>query len=340
MWNTAYGFSVDQPQIYHSLMHRVWHVYTAAANVFQGTYTVRVLSAFLDLFFQLWYFVLLGAFLSTAIWFYLPKAWIRDTLRRHAKASVPVAIGLGLVSPLCTFAAIPVVGSLMARGAPAAPLVAFMMTSPLMNPALFVYTAGIIDMEMALARVLTAASVGLAAAVAVHFGTRRGCLDFARPALGHVPEGLYAAATAHALPRAARLAALARRFVEDLWFIARFFLLGIGIAALAQSLLSEEMVYAVVGPGSGWAVPLGMALGIPLYACGGGSLPVVEAMIQTGMTSGAALAFFISGPSTKFSTLTMLAAVFGRRILVFYLGLTLAAALFWGYAYPFSVKYL
>ena len=38
-------------------------------------------------------------------------------------------------------------------GVPAAPLVAFVVASPLMNPALFVYTAGTISMEMAVARV-------------------------------------------------------------------------------------------------------------------------------------------------------------------------------------------
>ena len=95
-----------------------------------------------------------------------------------------------------------------------------------------------------------------------------------------------------------------------------------------------------MGPGSVWAVPLAAALGVPLYACGGGSIPIVESMMQMGMSPGAALAFFIAGPATKFSTLSMLGAVWGRRILLFYLGLMLAGPLFWGYAYPFDGDYL
>ena len=58
-------------------------------------------------------------------------------------------------------------------------------------------------------------------------------------------------------------------------------------------------------------------------------------MMQMGMSPGAALGFFIAGPATKFSTLTMLGAVWGRRILLFYLGLMLVGALFWGFLYPF-----
>ena len=325
---------------YDRAMHSLWRVAGEAAALLQGTYTARVLDGFWDLLVQLWYFAVLGAAITTLVWLYLPKAWLRESLRRHARFSVLAAVLLGLVSPLCTFAAIPLVGSLIVRGAPAVPLVAFMVTSPLMNPALFLYTAGILDTEMALARVVSAASVGLAAAGLAHAGLKHGALRLDRPALEQIPAGIYTAATAETAPFHIRLGAVGRRFAGDLSFIGRYFLLGIFIAALVKALLDEGMVYAVFGAGSAWAVPAGMALGIPLYACGGGSLPVVEAMVQNGMTSGAALAFFISGPATKFSTITMLGAVFGRRMLLFYLGLTLTAALLWGYLYPFSNQFL
>ena len=83
-------------------------------------------------------------------------------------------------------------------------------------------------------------------------------------------------------------------------------------------------------------MPMAVALGVPLYACGGGSIPIVEIMMQMGMTSGAALAFFIAGPATKFSTLAVLGTVFGRRLLFCYLALMLSGALFWGLVYPFQ----
>ena len=77
-------------------------------------------------------------------------------------------------------------------------------------------------------------------------------------------------------------------------------------------------------------------LGVPLYACGGGAIPVVETMIRLGMTPGAALAFFIAGSATKFHTVGPLAAVFSRRVLACYLVVMIAAALAWGYLYPFA----
>ena len=277
---------------------------------------------------QLWYFVVLGALLSTLAWRYLPKTRIRRTLQQRANGSIVASTLLALISPLCTFAAIPVAGRLINMGVPAAPLVAFVVASPLMNPALFVYTAGTISMEMAVARLVTAASVGLLAGFAAQSALRR--LTFAvRTAVPaeHAPVETDGRSEARIL---------VQRFRSDLLFIAKFFGLGIFIAALVKTFLSQELVLALVGPGSVWAVPVAVALGVPLYACGGGSIPIVESMMQMGMSPGAALGFFIAGPATKFSTLTMLGAVWGRRILLFYLGLMLVGALFWGFLYPFG----
>ena len=310
--------------LYHDLTQPLWQAASIAEYYLRNTYTLRVLANFWDLAAQLWYFVVLGALFSTLAWRYLPKTRIRRALQQRANGSIVASTLLALISPLCTFAAIPVAGRLINMGVPAAPLVAFVVASPLMNPALFVYTAGTISMEMAIARLVTAASVGLLAGFAAQSTLRR--LTFAvRTAVPAEPS------TAKTDGRSeARI--LAQRFRGDLLFIAKFFGLGIFIAALVKTFLSQELVLALVGPGSVWAVPVAVALGVPLYACGGGSIPIVESMMQMGMSPGAALGFFIAGPATKFSTLTMLGAVWGRRILLFYLGLMLVGALFWGFS--------
>jgi len=166
---------------------------------------------------------------------------------------------------------------------------------------------------------------------------RRGVLDFAHLDLDRVaPLPAVAGGSAQPLSLVIELRVLARRLGADLAFIGKFFALGILIAALTKTFLSAELVFALLGPGSRWAVPVAVGLGVPLYACGGGTIPIVQTMMQMGMTPGAALAFFIAGPATKFPTLAVLGAVFGRRVLIFYLAVALAGALFWGYVYPFS----
>ena len=319
--------------LYHNLTHPLWQAASIAEHYLRHTYTLRVLANFWDLAAQLWYFVVLGALFSTLAWRYLPKTRIRRTLQQRANGSIVAATLLALISPLCTFAAIPVAGRLINMGVPAAPLVAFVVASPLMNPSLFAYTAGAIGMEMAVARLVTAASVGLLAGFAAQSALRHRLTFAVRTA---IPPAEAGGRSTIGRPPAFKAGLLAQRFRTDLLFIAKFFGLGIFIAALVKTFLSQELVLALVGPGSVWAVPVAVALGVPLYACGGGSIPIVESMMQMGMSPGAALGFFIAGPATKFSTLTMLGAVWGRRILLFYLGLMLVGALFWGFLYPFD----
>ena len=326
---------------YTSILHQFWRLVSRVEVALEGTYTGQILADFWDLATQLWYFVAIGALISTLVWRFLPKTWIRRELEKRANGSIVLSSLLGLVSPMCTFAAIPVVGTLIGMGLPAAPLVAFMVASPLMNPSLFVYTAGVISTEMAVARLLTALVMGLAAGFATRLATARGVLRFDALCMDKVPQGLYPAVAGGVdLAAGEQLRLFLRRFLQDFAFIARYFALGIFIAALVKAFLTEDLVLWMVGAGSAWAVPAAVCLGVPLYACGGGSLPVVESMMRLGMTSGAALAFFIAGPATKFSTLSMLGAVFGRRLLSLYLVIMLCGALLWGYVYPFESEYL
>lgn len=103
----------------------VWGLATEVQGALEHTYTGAALATFWDLTAQLWYFVV-GALFSTLAWRFLPRDRMRDALARRTVGAVVVASLLGLVSPMCTFAAIPVVGTLLKAGVPAPPLMAFL----------------------------------------------------------------------------------------------------------------------------------------------------------------------------------------------------------------------
>jgi len=62
-----------------------------------------------------------------------------------------------------------------------------------------------------------------------------------------------------------------------------------------------------------------MALGIPLYVCSTGSIPIALAMIGMGLSPGAALAFLITGPATNAATIAAVFQTMGRRAVIIYL---------------------
>ena len=306
-----------------------WLYYAAdwCRDELPGTRTGAVGIAFFELCAELWPWVAAGAALSALASHYLPRTRLGALLSRHRGGSVVGASIIGLVSPLCTFAAIPVASRIMGAGVPAPPLMAFLFASPLMNPALYIYTMGALGLEMAVARTVTALAIGLAAGFGTAALQARGWLA----GLGTAPHAVAGGSGA-----GAPAPGLGRRFARDLSFICRWFALGIFLAALVSTFLSPEMIRAVLGAGNRWSVPAAVALGVPLYACGGAAIPIVETMVRMGMSPGAALAFFIAGPATKLHTVGTLGAVFGRRVLVWYLVVMLAGALLCGFLYPFD----
>ncbi len=116
-------------------------------------------------------------------------------------------------------------------------------------------------------------------------------------------------------------------------FILRIFFFSLFIAALTASIIPSGLVLKVLGNNSSTSVIIAVLAGIPLYACGGGAIPVLEVLYNLGMSKGAILAFFISGPATKFSTLAALFSCMEKKIIVLYLTVTILGAFLFGVAY-------
>lgn len=60
-------------------------------------------------------------------------------------------------------------------------------------------------------------------------------------------------------------------------------------------------------------------MGVPLYACGGGTIPLLRGWLLSGMSMGAAAAFMITGPATKITNLGAVKIVLGVKNFIIYL---------------------
>ena len=59
-------------------------------------------------------------------------------------------------------------------------------------------------------------------------------------------------------------------------------------------------------------------IGVPLYACGGGTIPLLIQWLHDGMSMGSAAAFMITGPATKITNLGALKIVLGMKHFLLY----------------------
>jgi uncharacterized membrane protein YraQ (UPF0718 family) len=71
-------------------------------------------------------------------------------------------------------------------------------------------------------------------------------------------------------------------------------------------------------------------IGVPLYVCGGGTIPLLQQWLASGMTMGSAASFMITGPATKITNVGAVKIVLGIKHYVFSWLFVIVSALFSG----------
>ena len=98
-----------------------------------------------------------------------------------------------------------------------------------------------------------------------------------------------------------------------------YFLAGIALSALFQRYVPADMVAGLFGGNEAFGVLMAATIGVPLYACGGGTIPLLQAWLMDGMSLGSAAAFMITGPATKITNLGAVKIVLGIKRFALYL---------------------
>ena len=97
--------------------------------------------------------------------------------------------------------------------------------------------------------------------------------------------------------------------------------------------MPDRWLSVLFHPGRWYSVLLASLLGVPLYACGGGTIPLIRELVQRGMSRGAALGFFLVGPATRPAPLAALAALLRPRFILLYLCALMVFAVLAGLVY-------
>lgn len=272
--------------------------------------------------------VLLGEVLRVTAW----TSVIDRACRRSLPVAVAVAALLGMASPLCTYGTVPLVLRLLAAGVHPAPLVTFLCASSLFNPQIFIITWGGIDLEMALVRtgvtLLISLCLGyLLLLIPPRFVVRTGVAAEGGGERGGKPEetgtqGGPETLVAEGGPREKRRPSFPeflKGFGQNLEYVGFYLLLGVLLGSLVEVAAPDSWLSYLFNRSRWFSVLAAAGLGVPLYACGGGVIPFIRALLEQGMSKGAALTFFLVGPATRITPLMALAAVLRPLFIFFYI---------------------
>jgi hypothetical protein len=264
-------------------------------------------------------FLVLGTLLSGAIAAYVPPSFFQRVLPRRTVLAVPVAGASGLLLPGCECASIPVAGGLMARGVTPAAALAFLLSSPAINPVVIVATfvAFPRDHMMALARLVAS----LITAVVVGWLWMR----FGKGEWLRIPRRQHPA-------EASRLQIFRTTVGEDFLQAGGFLCIGAFAAAVLNVVIPPPWLDALAS--RPWLEIIALALlAVLLSICSEADAFVAASLTQFSLT--ARLAFLVIGPMVDLKLIALQVGTFGKAFAVrfapvtFLVGVTCASLVGW-----------
>ncbi|MDR2527859.1 MAG: permease [Synergistaceae bacterium] len=244
-------------------------------------------------------------------------AKMRNT-RMGAFGVVPASL-LGIASPLCMYGTIPIAASFAEKGMAEDWIAAFVMSSILLNPQLLFYSAAL-GVSTLVIRFVSCFLCGAAAGIVVRLLFRdKRFFTFTKF------ENM-ASRDTDPNPLTRYLKNFGRNVKATGWYL----LIGIVLSALFQRYVPREAFGKLFGTNRGFGVLMTATIGVPLYICGGGTIPLLQAWLLNGMTMGSATSFMITGPATKITNLGALKIVLGTKHFALYWLFVVAFALFSG----------
>ena len=289
-----------------------------------------------------WPFLLISIMAAAGLTTYVGTDRLEGWLRRRLWIGIAGAVALASLTPFCSCGTTAVLIAGMASSTPWAPLVAFMVSSPLTSPAELLLSVGLMGWPFALTFFIGTITIGLAAgglaASIERTGWLRGqarvrasdsrCEDACatRMATGR------GTASVQELPsRRARLRDFARELLVTGRRLLAFFLVFTAVGYMVIRAIPTGWVTDLLGGGAIGAIPLAALVGIPAYVNTEASLPLVAALVEGGMGTGAALAFLVTGAGASIGSVAGLLVIARRRVVGLVIGIFLVGGMLLGW---------
>ncbi len=252
--------------------------------------------------------MVIGSAVSVFAKDYIHRAFSSLKGKRLGVLGILAASILGIASPLCMYGTIPIAASFSRGGIKDDWLAAFMMSSILLNPQLIIYSAALGGTVLTV-RIVSCFLCGVTAGLLIRFVYKDkpffNFTGFDEPKNRDTDPNLFL------------------RYLKNLWRNVKatgpYFLIGILLSALFQRYVPAEAMTALFGGNEALGVLMAATIGVPLYACGGGTIPLLQQWLWDGMSVGSAASFMLTGPSTKITNLGALKIVLGIKRFLLYL---------------------
>ena len=254
----------------------------------------------------------------------------------HPLKAIIIASLFGALSPFCSCGVVPIIAGLLMAGVPLAPVMAFCLASPLMDPSMFLLMVPVFGMEFTLAKLIFAILIAISAGLSLHYFRDRSWLSDPLRTLNTNCCASSCGSTSkienklivwHFWKDKTRSRIFWKEGFSSGWFLLRWLTLAFLIESLMKAYIPAETIGSWLGADAWWAIPSSVILGVPAYLNGYAAIPTLNGLMELGMLPGAVMGFIIAGGISSIPAAMAVYALVKRPIFSVYIAWGLAGSL-------------
>jgi uncharacterized membrane protein YraQ (UPF0718 family) len=270
-----------------------------------------VVRASWELFLQMAPYLLLGLFFAGILHAFVPIRFIAKHLGGRRFFSLLKAVVFGIPLPLCSCGVLPAAAMLKQRGASSASVASFLVATPMTGVDSILATTSLLGPFFSIFRVIAAAITALLTGFLVSF------LSLSASD-GKTKEHVHCASCCQENDET--YLGLWGKFQSSLRYvfyslvgdISSWLLVGIVVGGLVTVIFPASFANQFLGGGF-LSMVIMLILGLPMYVCSTGSIPIAAAFMMKGASPGAALVFLLAGPATNAVGISVIVKALGWK---------------------------
>jgi len=269
-------------------------------------------------------------FVSTIRSYFPPEKAKRILSHKKEFIGNILAALLGIVTPFCSCSAVPLFIGFVEAGVPLGVTFSFLISSPMVNEVAIVLLWGLFGWKV------TAIYIGTGLLVSIFGGLIIGKLKLEKWIEEYVFKMQIGQGQGAAMPTFRERLEGARWNTADIlkkvWL---YIIVAIGIGGFIHGYVPQDFLSHYAGKGNPFAVPIAVALGVPLYSNAAGVIPIVYALMEKGMSMGTVLAFMMAVTALSLPEMIILRKVMKMPLLGVFVGIMTLTITAVGYLFNF-----
>jgi uncharacterized membrane protein YraQ (UPF0718 family) len=235
---------------------------------------------------------------------------------------------LGVATPFCSCSAVPLFIGFVEAGIPLGITISFLIASPMVNEVAVVLLWGLFGWKV------TSIYIGTGLFIAILGGFIIGKLNLEKWVESYVYQIHTDPGQEISKKTFSERIQYAKMYTKDIlkriWL---FIVIAIGIGGFIHGYVPENFLAQYAGPQNFFAVPVAVALGVPLYASAAGVIPIVYALVEKGLSIGTVLAFMMAVTALSLPEMIILRKVLKVPLLGVFVGILTVAIITVGYLF-------